>query len=380
MRVTPAPRIVIIGAGLIGLSAADSLLSRGCDVTVIEARSGPVRGTSFANSGMIHPSQARPWSHAQSHRGFDQAVSDVRDLAEISRELILARANELRLTESTERPRGCYQIFDTGPDAAAAQKAYGQDCITANRVDAALVLGRAASGHTALYFPQDRSADSRLYGQALARELGARGAMMIYDAATLSLSRSGDGRAQAAMGDHIFPADHIILAAGAQTPEILSSLGYHAPIRPVRGWSVDFAWPNQDIQEVLPRIPVMDAPSRSTFTPFSDRFRLSGTLEESSAAPLLARWAQLMPQLMGAVDKPLSVWSGLRPVCDLGRPMIGKTPIAGLWINAGHGHLGWTLCAGSGELLADMIIDGRADARFAPEISLERNSGAATAR
>ena len=365
---------VIIGAGLIGLSTADSLSRRGVDVTVLDARPGPVRGTSFSNSGMIHPSQARSWSPSRSStRAQRDAESAVRELATESMPLLLSRMEELGLDEMRARPRGCYQIFPDLDAARAVQTQLASDGITANVV---IDPGRTFS-RPALFFPDDRSGDARAYGCALEAELARRGVTFIYGADDVRMRWDSEaGRVAVSLAGHRFRADDVVICTGERSAETLAPLGLGARISPVRGWAVDFDLPET---HDLPPVPVMDSVSRSALTVFADRFRLSGTWDEDSARPLLERWAELIPEALSAAGQARAVWSGLRPVSDAGRPFIGAAPIpadrgdtAGepgtpsrLWVNIGHGHMGWTLCAGAGELLAAMMVGERKDGRFA---------------
>ena len=355
-----SPQIVIVGAGLIGLSTADSLLSRGARVTLIDARKGPARGTSFANSGMIHPSQVRPW--ASDRDVSDAAVTALYDLAVRSRRQIGLRMNALGLTDALRRPRGCYQIFDDARSCEMTRQTLVTDGISVNRVETDPLFDRPT-----LFYPDDRSADAREYGVRLSEDLVARGATLIFDAVQTRLFRDEAGHPQIALGHHVFDTDAIVICAGAQSETVLSSLDISCPVKPVRGWAADFAWTNEALRSAWPSTPVMDAPSRSAFTPFVDRFRLSGTWGQESASPLLKRWFQLAPDNMRQAGRPLAIWSGLRPVSPLGRPFIGRTRFENLFVNTGHGHLGWTLCAGSGELLADILYDKLS----APEFALQ---------
>jgi len=109
---------------------------------------------------------------------------------------------------------------------------------------------------------------------------------------------------------------------------------------------------------------IYDGKSRSAMTVFEDTLRLSGTLGEISAHPLLKRWFDLAPGIMGALSPAKEVWSGLRPISPMGRPYISGTSFPNLWINTGHAHMGWTLCAGAGALMADMILHDKKDPRF----------------
>ena len=373
----PTRTAVVIGAGLVGLSTADSLARRGVSVTVLDAREGPARGTSFSNSGMIHPSQARSWMPGRPRpRAQVDAEGAVRELARQSRDLLLARMEALGLDDMRARPRGCYQIFPDLDAARAAQTQLSADGVTANVV---IDPGRTVS-RPALYFPDDRSGDAHAYGVALADDLAARGVTFVYGATDVRLRWDSEpGRVAVSLAGHRFRADDVVVCAGVQTGETLAPLGLSARITPVRGWAVDFDVPEGGPDRWgLPPIPVMDAASRSALTLFGERFRLSGTWGEQSAKPLLRRWAEIIPDALAAAGRARAVWSGLRPVSDAGRPFIGAAPIpadrrdvAGepgtpsrLWVNAGHGHLGWTLCAGAGELCAAMIAGEQDDARF----------------
>ena len=108
----------------------------------------------------------------------------------------------------------------------------------------------------------------------------------------------------------------------------------------------------------------MDAESRSAMTVLGQTLRFSGTLGEASAQPLLKRWFHLAPDIMSVLSPAREVWSGLRPISPRGRPYISATSIPNLWVNTGHGHMGWTLCTGSGELMAEMILGEKEDTRF----------------
>jgi len=350
-----SPHILILGAGLIGLSAADALLRRGARVTVVEPEPDVMRGASFANSGMIHPSQACNWSGPANDPAVDAAVQS---LALRSLDVLSERMAALGLSEMTARAPVCFQLFDTAADVARA----------ASRLQARGVSAdfRPASAQTfdrpALFFAGDRSGDARLYGEALARSIVARGGVIHTAAETPHIALSPAGAPTAVAGDRRWTPDALVVACGAQSADVLRPVRLDLPVTPVRGWAADFAWPDG---VSVPKVPMMDAPSRSALTPFADRLRLSGTWGEASVEPLLTRWAEIAPALMAVLGAPQSVWSGLRPVSALGRPFIGPTPVPGLWVNAGHGHMGWTLCAGSGALLADMIYDGHKDERFA---------------
>ena len=350
-----SPHILIIGAGLIGLSTADHLLRRGAAVTLIDIRSGPGKGTSYSNSAMIHPSQARPWFFDGNQTQEDAAYKAVHDLAEKSKHILEERLNALGLFKKRDIS-GCYKIYSTMEAARHAQEKYSNDGIMSRVV----MDVKATLGHVALYFEDDMWGNAYTYCKALAADIHARGATFIYDAKTTRMRRNDDG-VVASLEGHIFKADHVVVCAGPQSGDILATLGLNLFIDKLRGFSVNFERPNI----ALPPAPLMDARSHSAMTIFDDHVRFSGTVGEESARPLLKRWYELAPDIMGALKPATEIWSGLRPMSKVGRPYIGPTEIPNLWVNTGHGHMGWTLSAGSGDLLARLLMNGEVDERFA---------------
>ena len=160
-------------------------------------------------------------------------------------------------------------------------------------------------------------------------------------------------------------ADRIVVALGSFTAPLLRAIGVAVPIYPVKGLSITFprgGWNG------APRVPVIDDSKLFGLVPIGDRLRISGSAEiagydttpaEAPCDAIVANAAQTFPELPHHFDrKAARFWAGLRPVTPAGTPIIGRTRMAGLWVNAGHGHLGWTLACGSGRVLAD-LVDGR---------------------
>lgn len=351
------PHIIIIGAGLIGLSCADSLTARGARVTVIERATAPMRGTSFANSGMIHPSQAWPWTDVKAPR---QAARAVLELAKRSAPLIAATAQRLGLPMQNRAP-GCLQMFRNTRSWEAAQSRYDSLGIAYRRQPIGGVLG----DYPALFFPTDFSGNAYDYGAALADDLCARGVEIIFDTACRPLLR--DGRVIGVTGSKgEIMTDHVILAAGPASDALARSVGLSLPLSPLKGYAVSYTMP---AKLDIPKVPVMDAHSRSAVSVFGDVLRLSGTAGAPNAQTLLDIWAALIPGLADNLGAPITpIWQADRPMSDTGTPLIGRSSVPGLWVNTGHGPMGWTLCAGSGAVMADMIIDGQTAPEFSPQM------------
>lgn len=358
--VTDQRDIIIIGAGLIGLCTADALAERGARVQIIDARSGPCEGTSFSNSGMIHPSQAMSWEPQEIRssalaRARADAASVTLQLAERSKQLLIQKMKSLGLPQ---RAAGCRQLYadvDAARDAQSTYKALGIKAdVLMHPVD--------TFGMAACQFPDDASGDARAFGCALAADLAKRGVSFVYDAANLNF-RAGEDEFFVSSSKGVLKSDHLVIAAGAGSPECLARLDVRLQLKSVAGAAADFALPEDKTD--LPFCPIMDTQSRSALTVFEDRVRISGGWDMTDPASLVARWRDIAPGLMLSLGQPISTWTGLRPVSPVGRPYISGTSMPNLWVNTGHGHMGWTLCAGSGELLAKLLIDGVKDRRFA---------------
>ncbi len=334
--------IIIIGAGLIGLSTADQLSARGLSVTVIDAAVGPGRGASFSNSGMIHPSQALPWLVENPE---PTVVNAVHGLAERSRDLLFNQFDRLKISDA-RRPDGCLQLFDSQYFGQQAMARYDEMGVAVKPY-----RGPWDTARYALFFPNDRSGNAFEYCEVLERDLRSRGVRFVYEALARLIQRND--RVEVNVGDTLYIGQHIVVACGAASEHLIHPLGLALPVKAVTGHAMNFARPDME----LPPWPIMHYETRSAITAFKDHLRLSGTVGEGEPEALAEIWEEILPDLYAVLGKPISVWSGDRPASALGRPIIGETPINGLWVNCGHGHMGWTLSAGSGELMARLIVD-----------------------
>jgi D-amino-acid dehydrogenase len=227
-----------------------------------------------------------------------------------------------------------------------------------------------------VFFARDEVGDCNKFTHGLAEACTLRGVRFHYDTIVRHLDIA-DGQVRGVMTDKgPMEADIIVVAMGSFTAPLLRKVGIWVPIYPVKGVSVTFdrgAWNS------APRIPVIDDSNMFGFVPIGERMRIAGSAEIAGydAAPAEARVAAIVekvgltfPQIKSHLDLAKArVWGGLRPVTPAGTPIIGETPVDGLWVNSGHGHLGWTLACGSGRVLADLIRG------FDPGIRLAKQQG-----
>ncbi len=338
---TKALDIAIIGGGLMGLSTADSLIHRGARVTIFEKHSAVGHGAGRYNSGMIHPSQAAPWFFDDPDHELTRKIIS---WANNSRELLMKRRSMLGC-EDVGRSSGTVQLFDSlyiGRNTRDFYWDLGVECQEYG--------GDWNFGYYGLEFPADQSGDAFHYSQKLAEDLRARGCQIETSVET-SLVKQGDLLFVKA-GERSQLFDRVIVAAGAASSDILGPLGYDLPVRPLRGHALIFGRPEVS----LPDQPIMHWASRSALTVFKDQVRLSGTVDEDDPKALLEIWEEIAPDIIKALGTPVVEWSADRPYSEIGRPIIGPTSIPHVWVNAGHGHMGWSLCTWSGEMLARMML------------------------
>ncbi len=400
-------KIVVIGAGLIGLATAHYLEALGHDVVVIDRRDGPALETSFANAGMLTPSQAEPWNvpgilaKVLGWLGREDAPVLLRPAAlpamlawtfdflrNSSRRRFVANAlanaalagfsvrelRELRKTASLdygEIRAGTLKVYrdraalDEGAHVARMLADAG---VVQHFLDAAaaVALEPALSGIGpglvgAIHFPDDESGDAHRFCRALAQSMARRRVDLRFNVDVTGFAQDG-GRVTAlrtTTGD--VAGEVFVLCAGSYSPRLVTGLGIRIPIRPVKGYSITIP---MAVDAVAPRIAMVDDTRHAALTPMDGRLRIAGTAEFAGydTVPTASRIGNLVQVvrevLPGHVPGPgveLNAWAGLRPYCSDGVPVIGRSSVSNLWINAGHGHLGWTLAAGSGKLLAQLL-------------------------
>jgi D-amino-acid dehydrogenase len=406
-------KVLVIGGGLIGLSTAYFLNKVLPGVTVIDAGPAAASGASHANGGLLTPSMADPWNAPGVHwrilRSLAQDDSPIllrprsllrstpwmyRFLRESTREryrnntlknlrLALYSLQVLRALRSSENigygagTSGTIKLF-RDPDAMAAADA-SKSLLETNGVEVR-VLDRAATVELepalepiaasiagCLYFPQDETGDARRYCDSLAATLAKNGCDLRWGVKVEGWHREGRRIAGVRIGNELIRADAFVLAAGARSASLARQLGVMLPIEPAKGYSISV--PMIDWSP-CPRIGVVDDALHSAATPLDRVLRVAGTAEfagfDLSIRPEridnLRRLARaLYPSAAAAAGANVSPWAGLRPVSVDGVPILSGTPIENLFVNAGHCHLGWTMAAGSGRLMADLITKDSGD-------------------
>jgi D-amino-acid dehydrogenase len=402
-------RIVILGAGVIGVTSAWYLAQAGHEVTVIDRQPGPALETSFANAGEISPGYASPWAapgipakamkwlfmhHAPliinarpdlakiewvarmllncTSAAYGVNKSRMVRLAEYSRDCLM------QLRESTgisydERTQGTLQLFRTQKQADASLKDIkvlqadgvpfevldGDACVAA---EPGLAASRAkfVGG---LRLPGDETGDCFKFTNRLADMAAAAGVTFRYGVGIDRLEREGERIAAVHTTEGRVVADGFVLALGAYSPAMAREFGMRLPVYPVKGYSITV--PIVD-EGRAPVSTIMDESYKIAITRLGDRIRVGGMAEISGFNNMLHERRRATLQFSvedlfgGAGDQSKATfWSGLRPMTPDGTPILGASTVSNLWLNTGHGTLGWTMAAGSGRVLAD-LVSGRA--------------------
>jgi D-amino-acid dehydrogenase len=414
-------KILVLGAGVIGVTSAWYLAEAGHEVEVIDRQQGPALETSFANAGEVSPGYSSPWAgpgvpvkaikwllmkHGplvlkptldpamwrwilhmlRNCTSARYAVNKARmvPLAEYSRDCLKA----LRASEDIsydERSEGTLQLFrkqkqydGTAGDIEVLEKFNvpyelldPDGCVAAEPALEA-VRGKFVGG---LRLPGDETGDCRMFTESLAALCAERGVTFRYGTEITELGHDGHKVSAVATSEGLMQADRYVVALGPYSPFPLRKLGVSVPLYPVKGYSITV--PIVDAARA-PESTVMDESYKVAITRLGDRIRVGGTAEISGynldldtarRATLEHSVTDLFPAA-GDVGKA-SFWCGLRPMTPDGPPFICRTRYANLYLNTGHGTLGWTMSCGSGRVLAD-LISGKAPEIDPSALALDR--------
>lgn len=411
---------VVLGAGIVGVTTAYRLAKEGDRVILIDRQPGAALETSFANGGLVTPGMSDPWAApgvprmmlSQLGREDSALLLRLRALPGMigwglsflancrparwrrNTEAVLRLAvySRDRLTEVTAETGLRYDRGDQGnlriyrdPTAfakaaktAAMFRDLGQDTRPLDGAGAVALepalapVEREIAG--AIHYADDHNGDCHLFGQGLAQVATGLGVEFRTGVSATGFELSGGRVAALTTSAGKIAGDRFVLAAGSYSTGFARSLGFDLPVRPCKGYAATIeagGW------NKAPKIPVCDHDRKMGITPLGTRIRLAGTAEfagfdlnpnQARSAMLLEGFRLLFPEFPGG---PTQFWHGLRPLSPDGRPIVGRSPIPNLYINAGHGPLGWTLSCGSAGLLADLMA-GRAPAVPAADFALER--------
>ncbi|KMS54803.1 D-amino acid dehydrogenase small subunit [Novosphingobium barchaimii LL02] len=424
-------KIAILGSGVIGVTSAWYLAQAGHEVVVVDRQSGPALETSFANAGEISPGYASPWAapgipmkavrwlmmrHAplilRPHADMamlrwltamlgncnarDYAINKSRmvRLAEFSRDRLIELRTGTGISYD-ERSQGTLQLFreqkqldGVGKDIAVLKA----DGVPFEVLDpAGCVAAEPGLAHSevplagGLRLPHDETGDCFKFTNALARMAAAQGVRFLNDTAVTRLAVDG-GRiahveiAHPETGAGNLVADAYLVAMGSYSPQLVAPLGIRLPVYPVKGYSITV--PIVD-EARAPVSTLLDESYKVAITRLGDRIRVGGMAEISGFTKDLppARRATLEHSagslFPGAGDmSAASFWCGLRPMTPDSTPVIGATRVPNLFLNTGHGTLGWTMACGSAHVIAD-IIAGRTPAIETADLAISRYRNAA---
>ena len=401
-------KVLVLGSGVIGVSVAYYLARAGHEVEVIDRQSGPALETSFGNAGEVSPGYSAPWAgpgvpikaikwmlmtHSPlviwpmldpkmwrwgaamlancTERAYALNKSRMVPIAEYSRDCLKALRAETGIAYD-ERVQGTLQLFRTHQQLDGIAKdveilrQYKVPYEVLDRagfvkVEPALKLTQEKFVG-ALRLPGDETGDCFLFTNRLTEMARALGVRFTFGTTIQGIDRDGQRISVVRTDAGERRADAYVAAMGSYTPLIVKPLGIRLPVYPVKGYSITVP-----ITEAsgAPESTIMDETYKVAVTRLGDRFRVGGTAELAGYSMELRQarrktLEQVVTDLFprgGDVSKA-SFWCGLRPMTPDGTPIIGPTPYANLFLSTGHGTLGWTMAAGSGRLLAD-VISGR---------------------
>ncbi|MGL5166393.1 MAG: D-amino acid dehydrogenase [Afipia sp.] len=398
-------RVLVLGAGVIGVTTAYYLANRGFEVTVIDRQSGPGRETSFANAGEVSPGYASPWAGPgvpvkavrwmldqygplvvrpqadplmwrwiiqmlRNCTSARYAINKARmvGVAEYSRDSLRALRADIGITYD-ERSLGTLQLFrkQSQLDAIGGDlnvlrqynvpfEVLDRDGCVRAEPGLAAVRGYFVGG---LRLPDDETGDCQMFTERLEKVATALGVRFVYDTAIKAINIAGGCVAQVTTDKGVFSADKYVMALGSFSPLLLRPLGINIPVYPVKGYSITV--PIID-EAASPQSTVMDETYKVAITRLGDRIRVGGTAEVGSYK------VNLLPERRAPLDRSLNdlfpkggdmsrstFWSGLRPMTPDGPPIIGPACFNNLFLNTGHGTLGWTMACGAARVVSDQI-------------------------
>jgi D-amino-acid dehydrogenase len=412
--------VVVLGAGLLGVTSAYFLRQLGHEVTVVDRQAAPAAETSFANGGQVSVSHAEPWANpsapfkvlkwlakedapllfrlradarqwawvlrflrectpGRTRHNIEQIVR----LGTYSRETLQQLRREIGL-EYDQRTQGILhfytsqQEFDAAEAPAAQMRALGCDrrVVSADeavRIEPALAHIRPQLAG-ATYTAEDESGDANRFVHELARRCEADGVNFLLSHTITALREAGGRIDHVEMTDPVgrfqrLRGDAYVLAMGSLSPVFAKPLGIDLPIYPAKGYSVTM--PVKDASKAH-QVSLTDDEYKLVFSRLGDKLRIAGTAELNGydrdlnrvrCEAIVRRVEELFP---GAGDtERAQFWTGLRPATPSNLPIVGRSKLANLFFNTGHGTLGWTHACGSGKSIARIASGLKPEVNFA---------------
>lgn len=400
-----ARHVVVLGGGVVGVASAWFLSRGGCRVTLVERREAAGLETSFANGGLITPSMSDPWASPEipgmilkwigredspflvragalpglaswglkflrqcNQADWRRNTRNILRLSTFSHERLHALVRETGV-DFESNPRGVLHLFrdplsmEKTSRTAEMLHAFGVRSRTLDPAGCAALepalrhrMDRIAGG---IHYPDDEAGDAHLFTRRLAAVCASNGVEFRYGETVRRIEADGRRFSAVRTGAGRIAADACLVALGAESAACLRPLGIRLPIYPVKGYSVTFpvgGWND------APAVPFADDGHKAGIVRIGDRIRVAGTAEFAGrdrtlnpkrVANLRSFFLSLFPDYpeRSAGD----AWTGLRPMTPDGLPYLGPTPVEGLFLNTGHGHLGWTMACGSASIAADLI-------------------------
>lgn len=398
-------KVVVLGSGVIGLTSAWFLSQSGYEVTVIDRQPRAAEETSFANAGQISYGYSSPWAAPgipvkalrwlfEEHAPLKIKPSLSPELMNWASKMLLNcqleryRINKARMLTIANQSRECladlnnrYSIDYQGRQQGTLQIFRSPSQLKAIEKDIALLeesgtryqlldskaclkqepglnqmQGNLVGG---LYLPDDETGDCYLFCQQLQKMAQAAGVQFLYNTEVKRFIHTNHHITAVETSVGEITGDRFVVALGSYSKALLESVGIALPIYPVKGYSLTL--PVID-DSSAPRSTIMDETYKVAVTRFDQRIRVAGTAELAGFDPALPNKrlatlnhvvSNLFPH--GVDLSQAEYWSGFRPMTPDGTPIIGKTPIANLYTNTGHGTLGWTMACGSAQILAQIM-------------------------
>ena len=403
-------RVIVLGSGVIGVASAYYLAQQGAQVTVLDRQTGPAEETSFGNAGQISPGYSTPWAapgipfkavkwmfqhHAPLAINIDGSMWQLQwmaqmlkncnpnsyainkermtRVAEYSRDCLRELRKETGISYEN-RSKGTLQVFRNEAQLEMVQRdiAVLKECGVPHelllkddlaKVEPALehAKDKLVGG---LHLPNDETGDCYLFTNALANLAQDLGVEFKFNQNVEKLVVEGDEIKGVVVNGEVLTADRYVLAFGSYSRNFLKPLELNLPVYPVKGYSLTI--PIIDAK-FAPQSTVLDETYKIAITRFDQRIRVGGMAELSGFNHGLNNARRDTLEMVtqdlfpGGDLAQASFWTGLRPMTPDSTPIIGATRFKNLFLNTGHGTLGWTMACGSGKLISDLVLNHKTE-------------------